>query len=105
MAVTMAEDAVAKRLAPMCVVQISRDPAKDQKMKELRHLTEYARADYVKKQGWATMPDERRCRPDRSPSLGRGRPHHAERSWSSTVSTPRTGCVEARRLRSTTRES
>lgn len=58
MAQVMAEDAVAKRLAPMCVVQASSDPAKDQKMKELKDMSEYGRGDFVKKQGWATMPGE-----------------------------------------------
>ncbi len=36
MAEKMAEDAVVKRLAPMCVVQFTRDPGKDQKLKELK---------------------------------------------------------------------
>ena len=36
MAEKMAEDAVVKRLAPICVVQSNRDPGKDQKLKELK---------------------------------------------------------------------
>ena len=58
MADTMAEEAVTKRLAPMCVVQVSRDPAKDEKLKALKDMSSYERGDYVKKQGWAKMPGD-----------------------------------------------
>ena len=58
MAEKMAEDAVVKRLAPMCVVQFNRDPRKDQKLKELKETSGWQRGDYVGKQGWATMPGE-----------------------------------------------
>lgn len=58
MAEAEAEDAVVKHLAPICVVQFKRDPAKNQKLKELREMSAYERADYVKKQGWAKMPGE-----------------------------------------------
>ena len=51
-----AEEAVVKHLAPICVVQFQQDPAKDQKLKELRDMSAYERGDYVKKQGWAKMP-------------------------------------------------
>ncbi|MBM3303162.1 MAG: hypothetical protein FJY85_24855 [Deltaproteobacteria bacterium] len=54
----MAEDAVVKRLAPMCVVQFNRDPGKDQKFKELKETSGWQRGDYIGKQGWATMPGE-----------------------------------------------
>ena len=58
MAEKMAEDAVVKRLAPMCVVQYNRDPGKDQKLKELVKTDSWQRSEYVEKQGWATMPGE-----------------------------------------------
>jgi hypothetical protein len=58
MANTMAEEAVTKRLAPMCVVQVSRDPAKDQKLKEMKEKSSYERGDFVKAQGWAKMPGD-----------------------------------------------
>ena len=54
----MADDAVVKRLAPMCVVQFNRDPGKDQKLKELKEISTYQRGEYVEKQGWATMTGE-----------------------------------------------
>ena len=58
MAEVMAADAVVKRLAPFCVLQSKEDPAKDKKLKEMKELSSYERGDYVKKQGWATMPGE-----------------------------------------------
>jgi hypothetical protein len=54
----MASDAVAKRLAPICVVQSKGDPARTQKLKELDAVGTYEKGDYVKKQGWATIPGE-----------------------------------------------
>jgi len=55
-------DAVAKRLAPICVVRFQqdpkKDPKKDQKLKEVKDIDTWQRGDYVKKQGWATMPGE-----------------------------------------------
>jgi hypothetical protein len=56
MAEVMAEDAVVKHLAPICVAQFREDPAKDQKLKELKAMSAYERGDYVGKQGWAKMP-------------------------------------------------
>jgi hypothetical protein len=54
----MAEEAVVARLAPICVVQFLQDPEKDKKLKELKETSSWERGDYVKKQGWATMPGE-----------------------------------------------
>jgi hypothetical protein len=58
MADGVSEEAVARRLAPMCVVRFKQDVRKDQKLKGLRETGSYEQADYVKKQGWATMPGE-----------------------------------------------
>ena len=58
MAATTGEDAVAKRLAPICVVRFTQDPGKDLKLKEVKATDTWQRGDYVKKQGWATMPGE-----------------------------------------------
>ena len=54
-----AEKAVRDRLAPICVAQYNRDPEKDQKLKEMKKMETYQRGDYVKKQGWSTMPGEK----------------------------------------------
>ena len=55
---TMAQDAVVQRLAPICVVQFNQDPEKAQKLIEFNAAKNYQRDDYVKEQGWATMPGE-----------------------------------------------
>ena len=59
MASVSGEDAVVKRLAPVCVVQFNQDAGKVQKLKGLKETGTWEQADYVKKQGWATMPGER----------------------------------------------
>jgi hypothetical protein len=63
MAETMAEDAVTERLAEICVVQFNQDPENAQKLKELKETSSYQRTNYVRDQGWATMPGEQE--PDR----------------------------------------
>ena len=55
---TMAQDAVVQRLAPICVLQFKQDPEKAQKFIEFNETRNYQRDDYVKEQGWATMPGE-----------------------------------------------
>jgi hypothetical protein len=59
----MAHDAVVQRLAPICVVQSGRDPAKGPKLIGLKDESAWQRGEYVEKLGWATMPGERE--PDR----------------------------------------
>lgn len=54
----MSTDAVAQRLSLICVGQYNQDPQKDQKLTELQDTSPYQRDDYVKEQGWATMPGE-----------------------------------------------
>jgi hypothetical protein len=56
MAETLANDTVVQRLAPICVVQFNRDPAKEKKLTELKGTDSWQRDGYVEKQGWATMP-------------------------------------------------
>ena len=63
MAVQSGKDAVVERLAPICVYQFNQDPEKDQKLIEVKETSSYLRDDYVKEQGWATMPGEEE--PDR----------------------------------------
>jgi hypothetical protein len=58
MAEVVGEDAVAKRLAPMCVARFNEDPKKVAKLKEFRAVSTWEQTDYVKKQGWATMRGE-----------------------------------------------
>ncbi len=54
----MAEDAVVDRLAPICVARFYQDPKKYQKLIELKETDSWKRGDYVKEQGWATIPGE-----------------------------------------------
>ncbi len=56
----MIEDAVVSRLTPICVEQFNRDSEKDQKLKGLKKEDSWKRDDYVEKQGWATMPGEKK---------------------------------------------
>lgn len=58
MAEAAARDAVVTRLAPICVLQFNADPAKDQKLSELKEESTWRRGEYVGKHGWATMPGE-----------------------------------------------
>src|SRR4030095_2484844 len=59
MAEVVGEEAVAKRLGPMCVVQFKLDGQKVQKLKGLKETGTWEQTEYVKKQGWATMPGEK----------------------------------------------
>ncbi len=58
MAEEMAENAVIARLAPICVEQFKQDSEKDQKLKTMKEIDSWNRRNYVKNQGWATMPGE-----------------------------------------------
>ena len=55
----MAEEAVLKRLAPICVKQFNQDPNKGARLKELKEIDSWKRGEFVQKQGWATMPGEK----------------------------------------------
>ena len=51
--------AVVDRMAPICLLQLSQDPDKAEKLDEMLALSSSSRwATYVKQQGWATMPGE-----------------------------------------------
>ena len=56
---TAAENAVIDRLVPICVAQFNQDVENDKKGKELIAYSSWKRDEYVKKQGWATMPGEK----------------------------------------------
>jgi hypothetical protein len=59
----VAQDAVVQRLAPICVIQSGRDPARAVKLVALKDESSWQRGEYIGKQGWATMPGEQE--PDR----------------------------------------
>jgi hypothetical protein len=52
----MTEKAVVDQLEPICVTQFLKDPNKEERLKELKEKSYWARGDYVKESGWATMP-------------------------------------------------
>jgi hypothetical protein len=54
----MSDNAVVESLAPICVGQFNQDPGKALKLAELKKMSSYQRDDYVKEQGWATLPGE-----------------------------------------------
>jgi hypothetical protein len=55
----MARNAIVERLTPICVAQFNKDPEKDKKLKEFKEIDSWNRDQYVKDQGWATMPFEK----------------------------------------------
>jgi hypothetical protein len=57
-AIVAAHDAVTTRLVPVCVAQFEQDPGRDAKLKKLRATDSWLQTDYVREQGWATMPGE-----------------------------------------------
>jgi hypothetical protein len=59
----MASGAVMDRLAPIAIAQFMQDPNKEELLKEMKKLNSWGannRSDYVQKQGWATMPGEKK---------------------------------------------
>ena len=59
----MATEAVMDRLAPIAIAQFMQDPNKEQRLEEMKKLEtwgENSRSAYVKKQGWATMPGDKK---------------------------------------------
>jgi hypothetical protein len=59
----MAADAVMDRLAPIALSQFMQDPNKEERLNEMKKLNSWGqnnRSDYVQKQGWATMPGEKK---------------------------------------------
>lgn len=58
MAAQSAQDAVVKRLGPVCVTQFQQNSGKEQILKELEQTDSWKRGEFIEKQGWATMPGE-----------------------------------------------
>ena len=55
----MARNAVVERLTPICVAQFNQDLERDKKLKEFKEIDSWKKDQYVKDQGWATMPFEK----------------------------------------------
>jgi hypothetical protein len=59
LAAAQGEEAVVKRLAPMCVLQFKGSPNHVQSLKEMADTSSWDRTEYVMKHGWATMPGDK----------------------------------------------
>lgn len=57
----ISSEAVLERLGPISVAQFMKDPNKEERLKELKEMDSWKRADFVKEQGWATMPGEEKA--------------------------------------------
>lgn len=58
MAEQSAQDAVVKRLGPICVAKFQQAAGKEQKLKELEQTDSWKRGEFIEAQGWATIPGE-----------------------------------------------
>tara|TARA_R110000765_G_scaffold302889_1_gene397067 strand:+ start:60 stop:398 length:339 start_codon:yes stop_codon:yes gene_type:complete len=52
----MANETVLENLVPICIEQYLQDSNKIEKFEKLKKKAYYLRDDYVKENGWATMP-------------------------------------------------
>lgn len=57
-ATTIANDAVVQRLSSICVAQFQQDPARAEKLVELKAASSYQQGRYVQDQGWSVMPGD-----------------------------------------------
>lgn len=58
MAYQISTNAVVDRLTPISVAQFMADPNREERLKDMKALDPWKRGDFVKEQGWATMPGE-----------------------------------------------
>ncbi len=61
MAKETAATAVAERLGSICVAQFNRDPAKSQKLIEMKGQDTWEIGRYIEKQSWAIMPGDEKA--------------------------------------------
>jgi len=70
----VATDAVMDRLAPIAIAQFMQDPNREQRREEMKKPESWGpnnKSDYVKKQGWATMPGEKQPHGDVADEVAR----------------------------------
>jgi hypothetical protein len=58
---TMSEEAVLASQAAICVAQFMKEPNHKEKLKELKELSSYQRADLIEKGGWDIMPGQEKA--------------------------------------------
>ena len=61
MAKETAATAVAARLGTICLAQFNRDPAKSQKLIELKDKDTWGKGRYIDTQSWAIMPGDEKA--------------------------------------------
>jgi len=54
----MSKQAVLDNLSPICVAQFQKDPDMATKLEQLKKKYAWERGDYVKKEGWSTLPGD-----------------------------------------------
>jgi hypothetical protein len=57
----MSEEAVLDSQAAICVAQFMKQPNHEKKLKELRELDSWKRAEFVEKGGWDKMPGQEKA--------------------------------------------
>ena len=55
---TMTEEAVLASQAAICVAQFMKQPAHEEKLKELGEIDSWKRAEFIEKGGWDKMPGQ-----------------------------------------------
>jgi hypothetical protein len=57
----MAEEAVLASQAAICVAQFIKQPDHEEKLKELKKIGNWERAEYIEKGGWDKMPGQEKA--------------------------------------------
>jgi Ni/Fe-hydrogenase subunit HybB-like protein len=58
---TMTEEAVVASQAAICVAQFMKQPANEEKLKELGEIDSWKRAEFIEKGGWDKMPGQEKA--------------------------------------------
>jgi hypothetical protein len=58
---TISEEAVLASQAAICVAQFMKEPNHKEKLKELKELGSYKRAEFIDKGGWDMMPGQEKA--------------------------------------------
>jgi hypothetical protein len=58
---TMTEEAVLASQAAICVAQFMKDAGHEEKLKELKEINSWSRAEFIEKGGWDKMPGQEKA--------------------------------------------
>jgi hypothetical protein len=59
--ITMTEEAVLASQAAICVAQFMKDASHEEKLKELKEINSWSRAEFIEKGGWDKMPGQEKA--------------------------------------------